>query len=32
MNMIQKGQVLGVPNGAVKEVFFSLKEIFGVVR
>ena len=31
MNMIQKGQVLGVPKGAVKERVLFLDRILGVV-
>ena len=31
MNMIRKGQVLGVPKGSVKERVHFLNQIFGVV-
>ncbi len=31
MNMMRKGQVLGVPKGAIKERVLFLNQIFGMV-
>ena len=31
MNMMRKGQILGVPKGAIKERVLFLNRIFGVV-